>query len=117
MQSTVTSPEQAGDEVSDRKQQILEMLKSEPTDIFLRYGLAMEHVSEGDDAGAIGCFRELLEIAPDYVPAYLQISQAYVRHGATDQARAQLQCGIEVAHRQNESHAAEEMAALLATLT
>src|SRR5262249_31785521 len=102
--------------VNERKQQILEMLASEPSDIFLRYGLAMEHVSEGDDAGATSCLKELLQLAPDYVPAYLQLGQAYVRQGAADAARIQLQTGIEVARRQNETHAAEEMAALLATL-
>jgi len=103
--------------VNERKQQILEMLASEPADIFLRYGLAMEHISEGDDAAAIGCFRELLRMAPDYVPAYLQLSQAYLRAGSPDDAKVQLRGGIEVARRQNEDHAAEEMTALLATLS
>ena len=103
--------------MNERKQQILEMLASEPADIFLRYGLAMEHISEGDDARAIGCFRDLLQMAPDYVPAYLQLGQALLRQGATDDAKVQLRCGIEVARRQNEGHAAEEMTALLATLS
>lgn len=103
--------------MSQRKEQILEMLASEPTDIFLRYGLGMEHISEGDDAGAIGCFRELLQMAPDYVPAYLQLSQALLRQGATEDARTELRSGIEIARRQNESHAADEMTALLATLS
>jgi tetratricopeptide (TPR) repeat protein len=108
---------EAAETVNQRKQQILEMLASEPTDIFLRYGLAMEHIGEGDDPGAIGCFRELLHMAPDYLPAYLQLGQALLRQGATDDAKSQLQSGIEVARRQHEDHAAEEMAALLATLS
>jgi thioredoxin-like negative regulator of GroEL len=103
--------------VNERKQRIQEMLKSDPTDIFLRYGLAMEHVSEGDDTGAIGCFCELLRLAPDYVPAYLQLSQAYLRQGAPDDAKARLRAGIEHAQRQNEGHAAEEMMALLDSLS
>jgi cytochrome c-type biogenesis protein CcmH/NrfG len=107
----------AGKKVNERKQQILEMLASEPSDVFLRYGLAMEHISEGDDTGAICRFQELLRLAPDYVPAYLQLSQALLRQGLTDDARAQLQSGIEVARRQKEAHASEEMAALLATLS
>jgi Tfp pilus assembly protein PilF len=103
--------------VNERKQQIQDMLASDPSDVFLRYGLAMEHVSEGDDAGAIGCFCELLRLAPDYVPAYLQLSQAYLRQGTIDDAKDRLRTGIELANRQNEAHAAEEMAALLATLS
>src|SRR6202023_699921 len=62
-----------------RKQQIEEMLVAEPTDPFLRYGLAMEYMSQGDDEGAVRCFRELFAVAPDYVPAYLQIGQALIR--------------------------------------
>ena len=53
-----------------RKEQIEEMLADDPNDTFLRYGLAMEHVSAGDDAAALHCLQELLQVAPDYVPAY-----------------------------------------------
>ncbi len=55
-----------------RKQQIEEMLTEDPNDPFLRYGLAMEHVSEGQDEEAIRCFEGLLHVAPEYVPAYMQ---------------------------------------------
>src|SRR5271154_5917817 len=51
-----------------RKEQIEEMLAEDPGDAFLRYGLAMEHVGAGDDAGAVACFRKLLEVDPKYVP-------------------------------------------------
>ena len=33
------------------------MLVDFPNDAFLRYGLAMEYVSAGDDGGAVRCFR------------------------------------------------------------
>ena len=71
-----------------RKQQLQEMLAEEPNDSFLRYGLAMEYVSEGNDEEAVQCFHDLTAVAPEYVPAYLQAGQALVRLGRTDQARA-----------------------------
>ena len=50
-----------------RKQQIQEMLAEEPTDAFLRYGLAMEFVSEANDADAVREFRELFAVAIGFV--------------------------------------------------
>ena len=49
-----------------RKQQIEEMLAAEPNDVELRYMLALEHVSLGDDEGAVRVFHELFAVAPDY---------------------------------------------------
>ena len=64
-----------------RKQQLEEMLAEDPNDPFLRYGLAMEYVSAGDDAAAAKCLQELIAVTPDYVPAYLQLGQAFLRQG------------------------------------
>ncbi len=92
-----------------RKQQIEEMLADDPNDPFLRYGLAMEYVSAGDDEGAARCLHELLAADAAYVPAYLQLGQVLIRLGRTDEARTTYRRGIEVAQRQGDGHAAEEM--------
>jgi predicted Zn-dependent protease len=99
-----------------RKEQIEEMLALEPNNVFLRYGLAMEHVSAGRDEEAVTCLRELLARDPDYVPAYLQASQALIRLGEEQPARDTLQAGIAVAQRKGDTHAAGEMAGFLASL-
>jgi Flp pilus assembly protein TadD len=99
-----------------RKQQLEEMLAEDPNDPFLRYGLAMEYVSQGDDERAVRCFQELCAAAPDYVPAYHQRGQALVRLGRVDEARAVLQDGIRAAHQGGNAHAEEEMQVLLASL-
>jgi Flp pilus assembly protein TadD len=92
-----------------RKQQLEEMLAAEPDDPFLRYGLAMEHVSAGADDEAVRCFGELMAKSPDYVPAYLQAGQALIRLGRDDEARRVWRTGIDVARRQGNKHAADEM--------
>ena len=97
-----------------RKQQIQEMLADDPSDPFLHYGLAMEHVSEGADAEAVRCLQELLRVAPDYVPAYLQAGQALTRLGCPAEARDAFSRGIAVALKQGDRHAAEEMQGFLA---
>jgi cytochrome c-type biogenesis protein CcmH/NrfG len=99
-----------------RKQQLEEMLAEDPNDAFLRYGLAMEYVSQSDDEGAVRCFQELLGRDPNYVPAYMQISQALIRLGRTAEARAHLSRGVGVARQQGDAHAADEMQGFLAGL-
>jgi cytochrome c-type biogenesis protein CcmH/NrfG len=99
-----------------RKQQIEEMLAEDPNDPFLRYGLAMEHVSLGDDEAAVHCFQDLLAVDPAYVPALMQVSQALIRLGRLAEARSQLNRGVAVARQQGNEHAAEEMQGFLAGL-
>ena len=99
-----------------RKQQIEEMLADDPNDPFLRYGLAMEYVSAGDDEGAVRRFRELFAVDPENVPGYMQIGKALVNLGRTAEARAALTRGIEAAQRKGDAHAAEEMQNFLGEL-
>ena len=96
--------------------QLQEMLAQEPNDPFLRYGLAMEFVSEGNDEEAVRGFRELLEQSPDYVPAYVQAAQALVRLGRSEEASAVFERGIATARKQGDHHAADEMEGFLTGL-
>ena len=93
-----------------RKEKLEEMLAAEPNDTELRYMLAMEYASAGDDEGAVRCFRELLARAPDYPPAYHQAGRALDRLGRTAEAREVLQRGIPVALRRGDEHTAGEIA-------
>jgi Tfp pilus assembly protein PilF len=99
-----------------RKEQIEEMLAQDPNDSFLRYGLAMEYVSAGQDEEAAKCLRELLRREADYVPAYLQAGRVLIRLGEDKQACDILKTGITVARRTGDAHAAEEMAGFLQSL-
>jgi Flp pilus assembly protein TadD len=102
--------------MSTRKQQLEEMLLEDPSDSFLRYGLAMEFVSEGNDAEAVKQFQVLLETDPGYVAGYHQSGLALVRLGRTAEARQMLTNGIAAAERQGNMHAAEEMSGTLGSL-
>jgi Tfp pilus assembly protein PilF len=99
-----------------RKQMLEEMLAEDGSDPFLHYGLAMEYVAAGDDAGAVQRFEQLFVEAPEYVPAYLQAGQALVRLKRTDDARAVFEQGIATARRGGDAHAAEEMQGMLQNL-
>lgn len=99
--------------MATRKEQIEEMLRQDPDDSFLRYGLAMEHLSAGDDQAGVECLRELMRRDARYVPAYLQAGQALLRLGEEDEARDVLRAGIAVADQVGDAHAAGEMTGFL----
>ncbi|MBA3397614.1 MAG: hypothetical protein H0T89_33630 [Deltaproteobacteria bacterium] len=88
-----------------------------PTDPFPRYGLAMEHKSQGQLAEAWSAFSELLEQFPDYVPTYLMAGGTLVGLGRRDEAADVYRRGIEVSSRRGDSHARGELETALAELT
>lgn len=100
----------------DRRQKIEAMLVQEPSDPELRYMLAMEHVSEGNDGQAVKCFEEIFAVAPEYAPAYHQAGRALQRLSRFDEAQAVLLKGIAVASVKGDEHAAGEMQGLLDNL-
>lgn len=99
-----------------RREQIEAMLAEEPNDPELRYMLAMDYVSAGDDASAARCFQELIQATPNYPPAYHQAGRALQRLNRSAEARALLSQGIPIAQKQGDSHAAGEMMELLQSL-
>ena len=99
-----------------RKDQIQELLELDPNDSFLRYGLAMEQASEGNDAEAARTLAALIALDANYVPAYVQAGRALIRLGDDEKACAVLKVGIATATRQGDDHAAGEMAGFLAEI-
>jgi hypothetical protein len=95
--------------------QIESMLADEPADSFLRYGLAMEHASQGDAAEAARLLLEQVATDP-YVPAFLQAGQILAKLGREPEACDVLRRGIDAARRQNDQHALGEMQGLLDSL-
>ena len=94
-----------------------EILQLDPTNAFARYGLAMEHTSQGNTDLALTEFASLIQHNPDYVPAYQMSAQTLAKLGRTDEAVARLKEGLAAAQHTNNAHAASEMQALLDDLT
>jgi Flp pilus assembly protein TadD len=117
---TATPPRVGNDPMAKtpRMGQIEALLADDPADAFLRYGLAMEHSSQGDDATAVEVLRELIARKADdpYVPAFLQAGQALIRLGREPEAAAVLRQGIEAARTAGDLHALGEMQGFLATI-
>ena len=95
-----------------RMAQIEAMLADEPGDPELRYFLAMEYLSAGDEPTGTAKLRELTADST-YVPAFLMAGQTLNRLGQVNEACAILRKGIEAARQQGNAHAQGEMEGLL----
>jgi tetratricopeptide (TPR) repeat protein len=62
---------------TDRLSQLEELLKEDPTDSFLQYGIALEYAKKGNVSEAIQRIEKLLSEKPDYLGAYYQLGQYY----------------------------------------
>lgn len=92
-------------------------LAEDPADTFLRYGLAMQCLREGDIAEGRERLLALIADHPDdQVAAYQQLGQSYLDAGENENARSTLTTGIAKAKVRGDWHAAGEMDGLLALL-
>jgi predicted Zn-dependent protease len=104
-------------EKSRRRLLLEQSLAEDPADTFLRYGLAVQCLREGDTEEGGERLRALIADHPeDQVAAYQQLGQSYLESGESDRAAETLRAGIERAQRRGDWHAAAEMEGLLATL-
>jgi hypothetical protein len=102
-----------------RMAQIEAMLAEDPDDAFLRYGLAMEHASAGDDVTCVEVLRDLIAhtAAKPYIPAFLMAGQALARLDRVPEACDLLRHGIAAAGTVGDLHAQGEMQGLLDSIS
>ncbi len=100
----------------DRIATFKSFISRSPADPFPRYGLAMEHKTQGDLAAAWSAFSELLDQFPDYVPTYLMAGGTLTALGRKDEAAEVYRRGIEVAGRKGDAHARGELESALSEI-
>jgi len=104
-------------EKSARRQRLEQSLAEDPSDTFLRYGLAMQCLREGDIDEGRERLRALISDYPDdQIVAYQQLGQSYAETGERDAALTILQAGIGKARARGDWHAASEMEQLVNSL-
>jgi thioredoxin-like negative regulator of GroEL len=102
---------------SERRLKLEASLAADPDDAFLRYGLALQCLREGDVEE--GRSRLLALIADDpegQVAAYQQLGQSYAEAEEVEAAASTLRTGISKALARGDQHAAAEMEHLLDSL-
>jgi predicted Zn-dependent protease len=104
-------------EKSRRRVMLEESLAEDPTDPFLRYGVAVQCLREGDIEEGRQRLVALIEDRPDdQVAAYQQLGQSYAETGDRRAAAAALRVGIIKAQAKGDWHAAGEMEQVLESL-
>ncbi len=100
-------------EKSAKRLKLEESLSSDPSDTFLRYGLAVQCLRDGDTAEGRQRLLDLIADSPDDVAAHQQLGQSYMEEGEVEQARQAFQVGIARAQAQGDAKAAVEMQGFL----
>ena len=90
-------------------EQLLELLKSDPNDAFLRYGVAMEYAKQEKFTESLAEFAELLQRHPDYVPGFFMAGRTCEQDGDIPAAKDYYARGIATARRVGDTHAAGEI--------
>ncbi len=101
----------------DKIATLTEILGQNPSDAFARYGLAMEHASQGNTESSIIEFDRLLNQHPEYTAGYFMCAQTLLKAGRELEARKRLEQGIESAEKSGNQHARNEMQAVLDDLS
>jgi predicted Zn-dependent protease len=105
-------------EKSRRRVLLERSLAEDPADPFLRYGMALECLRDGDVEEGRRRLVALIEDHPDdQVAAYQQLGQSYAGTGERDAAAATLRSGIAKAQARGDWHAAAEMEQVLTSLS
>ena len=87
-----------------------QLLAANPASTFARYGLAMEYVSAGELARAVGEFEAVLAVDPAYSAAYFHGGQALEKLGRLEEAKECYRRGIQASR---DAHARSELQAAL----
>lgn len=92
-------------------------LAESPDDAFLRYGLAMQCLRDGDVEEGRQRLRSLIADDPDrQIAAYQQLGQSYADAEESEAAAAILRVGVAKAQASGDWHAAAEMEQILDSL-
>jgi thioredoxin-like negative regulator of GroEL len=92
-------------------------LAEDPADPFLRYGLAVQCLRDGDvDEGRKRLLALIEDHPADQVAAYQQLGQSYAETGESEAAARVLRAGIGRAQAAGDWHAAAEMEQVIASL-
>ena len=95
--------------MNNRLESLLNLLKKEPEDSFLLYGVALEYMSANNFEDAEEYFKKLLTNDSGYVPAYMQYAQLKEKQNDMESTKDLYKKGIQIAKETGDKHAAKEM--------
>lgn len=92
-----------------RLQKLLDFLKNEPDDPFLKYALATEYMNNNQFDIALQYYENLINNHPDYVGTYYHLGKLYERLDRKSDALLTYQKGMEISRKAGDMHAFSEL--------
>jgi predicted Zn-dependent protease len=93
-----------------------EMVKQQPEDAMIWYGLASEYMKAEKWSEAADALQNVVRLNPDYTAAYQMLGTALMNDGQREEARDIWATGIEVARRTGAWKAQQHMQGLLSNM-
>ena len=94
-----------------RIERIIEFLKQQPKDNFLRHALALEYMKLEDFEKAKSLFLEILTDSPDYIGSYYHLAKCLVTLQEVDSAIEWYEKGMAAAKAAKDDHSYRELQA------
>jgi tetratricopeptide (TPR) repeat protein len=95
-----------------RLEKLLEFIKSEPEDPFLKYALATEYLRINQTDKALEYYEDLVNNHPAYTGTYYHLGKLYEALGRKDDALKTYETGIKITREQRDNHALSELQAV-----
>jgi len=92
-----------------RLEKLLEFIKNEPEDEFLKYALATEYLRLNDTAKALEYYEDLVNNHPGYVGTYYHLGKLYEALNRKEDAINIYQTGMKTAKEKRDNHAFSEL--------
>jgi len=95
-----------------RLDKLLEFLKNEPNDEFLKYALGTEYLRLNETNKALEYYEDLVNNHPDYVGTYYHLGKLYEALNRKPDAVSTYEKGMETAKKKRDNHAFSELQAV-----
>jgi tetratricopeptide (TPR) repeat protein len=101
----------------NRLEKLLEFIRNEPDDPFLKYALATEYLRLNQSDKALVYYHDLVNKHPEYVGTYYHLGKLYEALERREDAIKTYQTGMKIAREKRDNHAFSELQAVYNELT
>jgi tetratricopeptide (TPR) repeat protein len=101
----------------NRLQKLLEFLKNEPDDPFLKYALATEYLQLNELEVALKYYQDLVINHKEYVGTYYHLGKLYEALNRKEEAIKTYQDGIYIARAARDTHSLSELQSVYNSVT
>ncbi len=95
-----------------RLEKLLEFIKAEPEDPFLKYALATEYLRLNETDKALAYYEDLINKHPNYIGTYYHLGKLYEALDRKQEAINTYETGMKVTREQRDNHAFSELQAV-----